>query len=173
MRPDLTAALDQADAGTAHAAAVVHRLAALEGGTVVTTGRISRPLGALLHRLATRTEASGLSLCPHLSWGSAQPCWWVACKPGRLRCADCADTAQRQIRGTPEDTRCDVCRRSVRRIHPDAAQLPAIVVDVGDRSLTLPPVIAVFGLCADRCHPEFLAAEPLPGQDIDEKGSSQ
>lgn len=150
MRPALAALLDQADAATGHANAIMAAVAAIEGTPVrqVTPGRIFQ---ALIARMRQRGMAGQLTLCPHLSYTAPSPAFWCAWAPGRLRCAACAHGAQRRIRGTREDMRCDHCRTVVPQIHPDMAQLPAIVVDLPPWPAgCVPPVTLMFGLCP-RC----------------------
>ena len=49
--------------------------------------------------------------CRHLPGAGPQPCWLFGWKPDRLYCTRCAGAEQLRIAGTPEDSRCDICRR--------------------------------------------------------------
>jgi hypothetical protein len=145
VRPGVTALLDQADAASTQAAKILHLLAALDGTPVQHTQ--PGPIAAsLIHRLRTRALAGQLTLCAHLSYTAPEPAFWPAWAPGRLRCATCAQAAHKRIRGTREDRRCDHCRRVVPRIHADAVQLAAVVVDLPSPKC-IPPVTVMFGLC--------------------------
>jgi hypothetical protein len=142
----LTSMVDQADAAGRHAEAIMHQIAAHEGTQVehVLVGQATRDV---ITRMATQAAAGQLTLCPHLSWSAPEPAWWVAWAPGRLRCRDCAIAAQRRIRGTPEDRRCDRCGKIRSGIHADLVQLPALVADLPSGPWCWPPVTAVYGLC--------------------------
>ncbi len=147
MRSEVTALLDQADAGSADAARIMAAISAIEGTPVQHTmpGPI---LSALVGRLRQRAITGQLTLCPHLSYTAPSPAMWCVWAPGRLRCASCAHTAHQRIKGTAEDRRCDHCRRVVPTIHADMAQLPAIVVDLPPwPARCVPPVTLMFGLC--------------------------
>jgi hypothetical protein len=156
MRPATSALLDQADAASAHAAAIMAAIGALDG-TPIRPELPGPILSAIIGRLRTRALAGQLTLCPHLSYDAPQPAAWCAWAPGRLRCTACAHTTQKRIRGTVEDRRCDHCRKTGPTIHPDMAQLPAIVVDLPPwPAKCVPPVTLMFGLCpacqqADSC----------------------
>jgi hypothetical protein len=150
VRPGTAALLDQAEAATTDAARIMAAIGALDGTPVRHT--ISGPIfGAMIGRLRPRAITGQLTLCPHLSYDAPQPALWCAWAPGRLRCTPCAHTTQKRIKGTVEDRRCDHCRRTGPTIHPDMAQLPAIVVDLPPWSAKcVPPVTLMFGLCP-RC----------------------
>jgi hypothetical protein len=147
MRPGTSALLDQADAASNDAARILAFFGALDGNPV----RHSVPgpvMAALIRRLQQRALAGQLTLCPHLSYTAPEPSFWCAWAPGRLRCPACAQATHDRIRGTLEDRRCDHCRTTVPRIHPDMAQLPAIVVDLPPwPARCVPPVTLMFGLC--------------------------
>jgi hypothetical protein len=147
MRPGTSALLDQADAATTGAARILAALGALDGTPVRHT--IPGPIySALIHRMQQRAITGNLTLCPHLSYTAPEPSFWCAWAPGRLRCSACAQATHTRIRGTIEDRRCDHCRKTVRTIHPDAAQLPAVVVDLPPWPVKcVPPVTLMFGLC--------------------------
>lgn len=143
----MTALLDQAEAASSHANAIMAAIASLDGTPV----RHEEP-GPVIKTLITRIEARGLTgqltLCPHLSWTAPEPAFWCAWAPGRLRCASCARTVSLRIRGTREDLRCDRCRKTVPKIHADMAQLPPVVVDLPPWPPgCVPPITMVFGLC--------------------------
>lgn len=156
VRPGTGALVDQADAASRHAAAILATIGALDGTPV--RHELPGPVfTALIHRLQQRGMAGQLTLCQHLSYTAPAPSFWCAWAPGRLRCTACAHTANTRIRGTTEDRRCDNCRRIVPKIHPDMAQLPAVVVDLPPYPAgCVPPVTLMFGLCpacqqADSC----------------------
>lgn len=147
MRPQVTALLDQADAAATHATQLMYLLAAAEGTAVLheQPGRIFR---AMISRMRQRAITGQATLCPHLSWTAPQPAFWCAWAPGRIRCAACAHQANLRVRGTLEDRRCDHCRTTGPAIHPDMAQLPAVVVDLPPFPAgCVPPVTLMFGLC--------------------------
>jgi hypothetical protein len=145
MRPETTALLDQADAASSHAAAIMNTIA---DGDVrhVKPGPVT---AALIIAMNDKAAAGKLTLCSHLSPTAPQPAWWCAWAPGRLRCAHCAQTASHRIKGTREDRRCDHCRTIVTLIHADMAQLPPLVIDQPPwPPACIPPVTMVYGLCA-------------------------
>lgn len=147
MRPATTALADQADAATSQAAAIMAVIAAAEG-TPVRHDTPGPVLKTIINRMQQRGLAGQLTLCPHLSYTAPSPAFWCAWAPGRLRCAPCAHAVNVRIRGTAEDRRCDHCRRTGDTIHPDMAQLPAIVVDLPPWPAgCVPPVTLIFGLC--------------------------
>ena len=147
MRPGTSALLDQADAASAHAACMLAIFCAADDTPIQHT--IPGPIfAALIHRLQHRANTCQVTLCPHFSYTAPAPSFWCAWAPGRLRCAGCAQATHQRIRGTAEDRRCDHCRRVVPTIHPDMAQLPAIVVDLPPwPAACVPPVTLMFGLC--------------------------
>jgi hypothetical protein len=147
MRLAITAMLDQAGAASAEAEKILGILAALDGTPVQHT-EPGPVFASIIGRLRTRALAGQLTLCADLSYTAPEPAFWCAWAPGRLRCAACAQAAHKRIRGTREDRRCDNCRRVVRRIHSDAVQLAAVVVDLPPWPLRcVPPVTLMFGLC--------------------------
>jgi hypothetical protein len=153
VRPAVSALLDQADAATAHAQAAMQLLAELDG-TPVSHHEPGPVMKSLIARMHARGIAGQLTLCPHLSYTAPAPAFWCAWAPGRLRCAQCAHAANIRIRGTAEDRRCDRCRKVGRKIHPDMAQLPPVVVDMPPwPPKCVPPVTVMFGLCP-RCQQE-------------------
>lgn len=150
MRPAVAALADQADAAGTEAARIMHTLARLDG-TEVQHVRPGPVFAALIARLPQRMLAGQITLCPHLSYTAPEPSFWCVWAPGRLRCAHCTEAAQRRIRGTAEDRRCDACRKTGPKIHPDMAQLPPIVVDLPSPwpPRCVPPITVLFGLCPD------------------------
>lgn len=147
MRPAVSALLDQAGAASGHAHAIMAAAAAHTGSPIrhVPPGPV---LAALIGRLQARALAGQLTLCPHLSYTAPGPAIWCAWAPGRLRCTACTHTAHKRIKGTAEDRTCDHCRRLGRVIHPNMAQLPAVVVDLPPLVPgCVPPVTVLFGLC--------------------------
>ena len=147
VRPGTGALLDQADAASRHAAAILAAIGALDGSPIRHT--MPGPVfAAMIGRLRQRAISGQLTLCPHLSYTAPSPAAWCAWAPGRLRCSACAQATHARIRGTTEDRRCDHCRRVVPTIHADMAQLPAIVVDLPPwPAECVPPVTLMFGLC--------------------------
>ena len=147
MRPQVTALLDQADAASAHAHAVLAEAGRREGEPIrhVMPGPV---LQALITRMQTRALAGQLTLCPHLSYTAPEPAAWTAWAPGRIRCPPCAAATAARIRGTREDRRCDHCRKIVPAIHQGMAQLPPVVVDLPPYPpRCVPPISVMFGLC--------------------------
>jgi hypothetical protein len=66
MRPATSALLDQADAATTDAAAIMAAIGALDGTPI--RHELPGPiLSAIIGRLRTRALAGQLTLCPHLS----------------------------------------------------------------------------------------------------------
>jgi hypothetical protein len=126
----------------------IMRNVAASGGTPVrhvTPGPVTR---SLISRMHARGLAGQLTLCPHLTYTAPAPAYWVAWAPGRLRCLPCARAAAKRIKGTREDRRCDNCRTACPKIHPDMAQLPAIVTDLPPYPAgCIPPIAVMFGLC--------------------------
>jgi hypothetical protein len=163
VRPQTTALLDQADAANHEAARIMACLAQLESTTVrnVTPGPVHR---ALISRMHARALSGQLTLCPDLSYDAPSPAFWVVWAPGRLRCASCAETASRRIHGTAEDRRCDHCRKTGPKIHPDLAQLPPVVVDMPPfPPKCVPPITLIFGLCpACQTADQDVGAPPPP-----------
>lgn len=149
---------DQASAANADAARIMHFIAGVKGERVqqARPGPVS---AALISRMHQRGVTAQLTLCPHLSYDAPQPAFWCAWAPGRLRCTDCAHKANARVRGTPEDRRCDHCRKIGRTIHADMAQLPPVVVDLPGGAKCLPPITVMFGLCPD-CQRQDQAARP-------------
>jgi hypothetical protein len=147
MRPETTALLDQADAASDHAAAIMTTRASHDGTPIrnVRPGPVTRSLITAMNNAAS---AGKLTLCPHLSPTAPAPAWWCAWAPGRLRCDHCTTAASLRIKGTREDRRCDHCRKIVATIHADMAALPAIVIDLPPwPPACIPPVTMVYGLC--------------------------
>lgn len=143
----MAALLDQADAASAPAHAILAEAGRREGGPIrhVTPGPV---LQALIHRMQDRALTGQLTLCPHLSYTAPAPAVWTAWAPGRIRCAPCAAVTAKRIRGTREDRRCDHCRKVVPAIHQCMAQLPPVVVDLPPYPpRCVPPVSVMFGLC--------------------------
>ncbi len=143
--PASTALHDQAQAAANHARRILDAFHQVEGGAL-RYDHVTGADAAILGRLAHRLIAGDITRCPHTT--GITPLFWVAWAPGRLRCGRCADDANRRIRGTVEDRRCDCCRRIVPRIHPVTIQLPALVLDHPQHPAALPPILARFGLCA-------------------------
>lgn len=147
MRPGTTALLDQAGAASGQAAEIMRTLARMNGSPVRCTepGPVFR---VIIDRMRQRGLDGQLTLCAHLSPSAPEPAFWCAWAPGRIRCAACAQAAQRRIHGTREDRRCDNCRAIGPTIHADMAQLPPVVVDLPPwPPKCVPPVTLIFGLC--------------------------
>lgn len=158
----LTALMDQTNAAAREADNLLHAIAEHEGTRVQhhVPGPAAR---AILTRMQSRvldTAAAGHpTLCKHLSYTAPAVAFWVAHKPGKIRCADCAQTADRAVQGTREDRTCDHCRRVVPRIYPNAALLPAAVIDLAPLPLTaVPPIQVNYGLCPDCRHADHEGA---------------
>jgi hypothetical protein len=151
MRPAAIALLDQAEAATRHAEAVMRAQAARNGASMIharpgpiTCGIVDRMQNRMLDNALDRRP----TLCEHLSYQTPAVAFWPAWAPGKIRCPVCTDRAHRRIRGTREDKRCDHCKRITTRIHPDAAQLPAVVVNLPPFAPSaIPPIIVQYGLC--------------------------
>jgi hypothetical protein len=142
----MVAMTDQAQAASKQAVTIMHQIAAHDGGEVEQI-LVGPAIKDVVGRMITHAATARLSLCPHLSWDSPAPAWWCSWAVGRLRCRECAVAAQRRIRGTPEDQRCDRCRKTRRTIHADLVQLPPVVVDLPSGAWCFPPTTVVFGLC--------------------------
>jgi hypothetical protein len=151
MRPATTALLDQASAAATETTAVMHALALQGPGRLAHTepGPVTKTVVKRMQdRMLTVTLSLRPTLCEHLSYRAPKVAFWPAYAPGRLRCPRCAQAVVNRIRGTREDNRCDGCRKHTRRIHPDAVQLPPLVVDLAPmEAVAIPPVIVLFGLC--------------------------
>jgi hypothetical protein len=157
VRPEITALLDQADAASTHAHAILAEAGRREGEPVrhVTPGPV---LQTLITSMQARGMTGQLTLCPHLSYTAPEPAAWCAWAPGRLRCPPCAAATANRIRGTREDRRCDHCRKIVPVIHQGMAQLPPVVVDLPPwPAKCVPPISMMFGLC-----PACQAADHAP-----------
>lgn len=140
------ALMDQAEAASADALRVMHAVAG-HFDTEVVYGRPGPVRLAIVARLVARLLLGQITLCPHLSLKSPTPAQWLAWAPGRLRCRECSYAAARRIKGTPEDRRCDHCRRVHDEINVCAALLPPRVAELPGGSQCLPPVQVQFGLC--------------------------
>jgi hypothetical protein len=147
MRPEIVAALDQADAAAGEAVALMDALAAASGDEFGRAVMTSRPMLKVRDKLVRHLLSPGYGCCEHLR--GVEPVHWAAWAPGRLRCAPCTAAAAQRIRGTVEDRRCDACRRVGPGIHTATVQLPPTVVDLGPETapITVPPMFVHFGLC--------------------------
>jgi hypothetical protein len=142
-----TALVDQVEAASRHALSAFTATAAKHADRVthqVPTGAALAVLTRLYHGLLAGT----ITLCPHASTRTPQPLFWAAWRPGRVRCAPCAQRAALAIKGTVEDKRCDHCHRVSSTTVSVACQLPAIIWPHELRALG--PIGAMFGVCR-RC----------------------
>lgn len=159
--PQYTALLDQADAAARQGAHILAELAKDIGGPI-TEGRPTGPAATVEQRFLDRLAQRQLTHCPHLT-GGPEPLWWVAWRPGRLRCASCAQQASTAIKGTAEERRCDHCRRVRPGIYPGASQFPALVLNLhrDQPARAFGPVTCLWGLC-EPCRNLSVTAAPEP-----------
>lgn len=114
---------DQIGAAEREAADLFHLLEWEAGQT-----SISGPPSEWLDRLVRAAFAGGD--CGHL--GSPAPVFIAAWGPPMTRCRQCFAEAQRHLRGTPEDRRCDVCGAVLATtIYPFAVRGGAVTVSGG------------------------------------------
>jgi hypothetical protein len=81
-----------------------------------------------LHRADKRGR---LRRCRHLSGRGPSPVWVVACKPGRIWCVRCVFVVLHEIRGSAEDTRCDICRREAPKLWSAIGAAGAVLLSYG------------------------------------------
>jgi hypothetical protein len=144
MTPAQLALVDQAHAATRHAYGTFFTTAAIHGYPL----EHRLPAGsdrAILQRLEAGLASGTTTLCPHLFATSPVPTFWVAWRPGRVRCAPCARAILLATKGTPEDQRCDRCRKVRSSLISVNVQLPALVWPTELRALG--PIMVTFGLC--------------------------
>jgi hypothetical protein len=145
MTPAQSALVDQTEAAARHGlAAFIEAAGRLDHPTIGAT----IPTGAhldLLTRLHTQIGARHTTSCPHLNVRHPQPIYWIAWRPGRLRCAPCATTAGATIKNTAEERRCDSCRTIAPTIHAGGLQIPAVVAP--QLLIAAGPLTILFGLC--------------------------
>jgi hypothetical protein len=150
MKPATSALLDQAGAAASHAFSIFTTVADHEGYPV--TYDYPGPVtSSIVRRLEYRLLAGQVTLCPHLSWTAPGPAYWAPWAPGRFRCPHCGQAAVRRVKGTAEDRRCDHCHKVNPSIYSGGVQLAAIVIDLPDGPLCVPPVTIFYGLC-HACH---------------------
>lgn len=144
--PQYTALLDQADAAARQDAHILAELAKGIGGPI-TEGRPTGPAATVEQRFLDRLARRQLTRCPNLT-GNPEPLWWTAWRPGRLRCAWCAQQAGIAVKGTIEDLRCDHCKRVTTGIYPGASQFPALVFSLrkDQPARAFGPVTCLWGL---------------------------
>ncbi|MGH3546834.1 MAG: hypothetical protein ACRDQU_01625 [Pseudonocardiaceae bacterium] len=151
MTPNATALAGQLQAANADAERVLHELAARYDGEQPTwTSTVSGPVRVILDRFATRLARREFTMCHHLAPDALGPTFWAAWAPGRIRCAACAQAAAQRIQNTPEDRRCDACRRDRGHIHGGLIVVPGAVTELPGRLGVWPPVTVCHGLCC-RC----------------------
>jgi hypothetical protein len=147
MTPAQLALVDQVDAASRHAFGAFIATAT-EHAEHIEYVVPSGPNRVILERLETGLTTGATTLCPHASTRAPAPLFWLAWRPGRVRCAECARAVLLATRGTAEDRRCDHCRRVRGSVISVSTQLPAII---WPRQLrVLGPIAATFGLCR-RC----------------------
>jgi hypothetical protein len=143
-RLTLAALLDQANAADRHARA--GRPADEE--TLHDCGPV---LDRIVKRIPDAVRAirarGGHELCPHLSYDAPAVGIWLAWKPDRLRCPECADRAQ-----TRTSEQCDGCHQTAPATRILVHCPP--VVDM-KREMTTPAIVVMAGLC-----PACLGAHP-------------
>ena len=126
--PAKTAMFDQAQAASTQAERLLRHVAEHDGS--VGSLAVHGPARRVADRLANRLVTGQLRRCDHIG-DSPQVMFWMAWRPGRLRCLSCAADAFQAINGTPEDKRCDGCKRICRGlIHPSLIAMPAVVAEL-------------------------------------------
>lgn len=115
------------------------------------------PAALVAGRLLAGAARGDLDMCVHVRQRAPDTAVWQAYRPGKLRCWDCAHAVDLEIRGTPEDRRCDHCG------HVGSVVFSAGAV-VGPRSYrgVIVPAVALYGLCR-LCH----GASAPPGSVAD------
>ncbi|MGH3794352.1 MAG: hypothetical protein ACRDSP_05635 [Pseudonocardiaceae bacterium] len=149
--PDVVALVDQADAAGRDGARIIGALAAEFGGTL----RQAQPGGAaavIVAKLLDRAASGQLAGCLHLS-PTLAPVWWLASRPGWLRCLTCAQRAA-PISDQHAGRTCDLCGAAGEVVYPHAVRLRPIVLDPPGllRVTGIGPVICLSQLCAT-CRP--------------------
>ncbi|GAA3531314.1 hypothetical protein GCM10022419_008030 [Nonomuraea rosea] len=146
MNAATTSLLDQAQAATHHSLAILQNVAVRINGACNESQ--PGPIAArLLERFHTGVHTLDIAFCPHLTATTPQPAFWVPYAAGLIRCPACMSRRlHRSLKGT-ETHRCDNCRRRAVTIHVYGVQIPAVVLELSDRAVSLPPVQIHFGLC--------------------------
>lgn len=104
----------------------------------VTTGADKR----IKQQFADLAKSGELGMCVHVRHQAPRAARWMSWSPGKLRCVECAELVCREIRGTPEDRRCDACGHIGTRIHKLSTLIPASTYKE-----VLVPILIFFGLC--------------------------
>ncbi|MET8381601.1 hypothetical protein ABZV14_01205 [Streptosporangium canum] len=146
MNTATLALLDQADAAVNESLNAFRTFAHRTGGTYGSSrpGPIAEHFLAQLHN---GIHSDTIGFCPHLSPTAPEPSFWAPWASGKIRCKNCMNRAHERIKNTPENHRCDRCRRRTITMHTNGVQLPAVVLDIPGRPLSLPPVAVTYGLC--------------------------
>jgi hypothetical protein len=97
-RLTLAALLDQANAADRHARAGINRLAGRPADEQETLHDCGPALDSIVTRIPDAVRAIRAKghheLCPHLTYDAPSVGIWLAWKPDRLRCPECADHTQ-------------------------------------------------------------------------------
>jgi hypothetical protein len=142
--PAATALLDQAEAAAAEGARVFQAASDMLGVPV----QYVVPTGARLfvvEKLRRQGLTGRLTGCAHIHPSRPLPQFWAAWRPGRVRCSDCIAALMREMDGTPEQFRCDVCRQVDDEILSCQILMPAYAVP--ELLIAIGPTILAFGMC--------------------------
>lgn len=132
-----TARNDQVDAAARDAKAMLDNFAALLGAQHTVDYTAAGPFALeLLHGMDERIKRHRQRSCTHLR-RSPDVAWLFGWAPERLHCLRCAHKVLAQVRGTVEDSTCDVCRREADPCSP-------VMGSAG-------PIVVLFGAC-DGCY---------------------
>jgi hypothetical protein len=148
----VAALADQAAAANRDAARFAAVVAGPDGGRtalVADNAACARIVAELEARVA---QARPLSGCPHLDPSGPRPMFWLPYLPAALLCSRCHDALMLGLRGTPEMTTCDGCRRRVpdgEAMYHSAVIRPALVVATAGGVAASGPLTVHFGLCED------------------------
>ena len=161
--PAATALLDQAQAAAEEGARVFTTAADMLGVPI----QYVVPTGArlfIVEKLRERGLAGQLTGCPHLHPARPATQFWAAWRPGRIRCAECIGVVMREMEGTPEQFRCDVCRQVVSDLN--SCQILAPAYAVPELLIAVGPTILAFGLC----QPCAATCEDQPARRVKPRG---
>jgi hypothetical protein len=157
MRPNVTAARDQSEAGTREANALLDRIAAKIGAPRVECGDQPRLVWDVLATLNATAAAGNLTGCGHVRQFGHAPVRWTPVAPDKLRCEACYDDAVEAAARAHGGHRCDSCG-----IVNNGRNLAWVYVSTGgsvrDRGpdwppLVTPPVLIGFLACST-CAPD-------------------
>ncbi|MFF0243967.1 hypothetical protein ACWEU6_05140 [Streptosporangium sandarakinum] len=150
MNAATTALLDQADAAVTQSLNAFRVFAEHINGTI--GAAIPGPVAQhFLTQLHDGIHAGAIGFCHHLSPAAPEPTFWAPWAAGKVRCKTCMTYAYERVSRTTENHRCDRCRRRAITMHTTGVQLPAVVLDLPTRPLSLPPIAVTYGLCST-CH---------------------